>query len=70
MMFTSVEVNEELYLRAWNLSGIKTKKAFFDEVLRTYVQLYDQAQVTSLRGKLVWDGNLDDLRKDRGADPR
>lgn len=52
--WTSVEVDEPLFDRAWALSGTKTKKAFFDEIMRVYVRLYDQAQVTTLRGKLVW----------------
>ena len=52
--FTSVEVDEPLFDQAWGLSGTKTKKAFFDEIMRVYVRLHEQAQVTKLRGKLVW----------------
>jgi len=52
--FTSVEVDEPLFDRAFSLSGAKTKKAFFDEIMRVYVRLHEQAQVTRLRGKLVW----------------
>ncbi|HEV8580019.1 MAG TPA: type II toxin-antitoxin system VapB family antitoxin [Thermoanaerobaculia bacterium] len=52
--FTSVELDEPLFDRALALSGIKTKKAFFDEIMRVYVRLHEQAQVTKLRGKLVW----------------
>ena len=59
--FTSVEVDEPLFNRAWSLSGIKTKKALFDEIMRVYVRLHDQAQVTKLRGKLVWK-SIDELK--------
>jgi hypothetical protein len=63
-LFTSMTLDEDLFMRGWNLSGKKTKKGFLEEVIRVYVGLHDQAQVRSLRGKLVWDGSLDDLRKE------
>ena len=53
-LFTSVEINEALFEQAWALSPAQTKKAFFDELMRMYVRLHEQAQVTALRGKLVW----------------
>lgn len=65
-MFTSVKFDEELFHKAWDLSGTKTKKAFLDEVLRIYVRLHEQAEVRSLRGKLVWN----EPEGKRGADPR
>ncbi len=61
--FTSVELDEALFDRAWSLSQTKTKKAFFDLPMRVYVRLHDQAQVRSLRGKLIWKGDLGELRE-------
>jgi len=58
-MITSVELDEELFNRAFLLSGLRTKKAMFGEVLRVYVRLHEQAQVRELRGKLVWKEDLD-----------
>jgi Arc/MetJ family transcription regulator len=69
-VFTSMEMDEELFMKAWRLSGIKTKKGLIDEVLRTYVRLHEQAQVRSLRGKLAWKGDLDEVRGERGAGSR
>ena len=69
-MFTSLDINEELFMKAWKLSGIKTKKGLIEEVLRTYVRLHEQAQVRSLRGKLAWKGDLDEIRGERGAGSR
>ncbi len=69
-MFTSMEMDEELFMKAWRLSGIKTKKGMIEEVLRTYVRLHEQAQVRSLRGKLAWKGDLDEVRGERGAGSR
>ena len=69
-MFTSVHIDEELFQKAWTLSGLKTKKAVFDEVLRTYVRLHEQAGVRTLRGKLAWKGDLEEIRGERGAGSR
>jgi hypothetical protein len=63
-LFTSVKIDEELFMQGWNLSKTNSKKDFLEEAIRVYVGLHDQAQVRSLRGKLVWDGSLDDLRKE------
>ncbi len=36
-----------------------------EEALRTLVQLKSQAKVRELRGKLRWEGDLDELREGR-----
>lgn len=69
-MFTSLDVDEELFMKAWKLSGIKTKKGMIEEALRTYVRLHEQAQVRALRGKLAWKGDLNEVREERGAGSR
>ena len=69
-MFTSLDIDEELFMKAWKLSRIKTKKGMIEEALRTYVRLHEQAQVRSLRGKLAWKGDLDEVRGERGAGSR
>ena len=69
-MFTSVDIDEDLFMKAWGLSGLKTKKAFFEEAFRVYIRLHEQAGVQSLRGKLVWDGDLSKVRETRGAGSR
>ncbi len=69
-MFTSLDIDEKLFMKAWSLSGIRTKKAFVEEALRMYLQLHEQAGVRSLRGKLLWQGDLDAIREERGAGSR
>lgn len=63
-LFTSVKIDEELFMRGWSLSKTTSKKDFLEEAIQVFVRLHDQAKVRSLRGKLVWDGNLDELRKE------
>lgn len=69
-MFTSMELDEKLFAHAWALSGRRTKRAVVEEALRVYVRLHEQAEVRRLRGKLLWEGDLEAMRRDGLADPR
>jgi hypothetical protein len=37
------------------------------EALRTLILLYEQAEIRNLRGKLKWEGDLDEQRLSRFA---
>lgn len=69
-MITSLEIDDELFRKAYSLSPARSKKALVDEALRLYVRLHEQAQVRSLRGKLIWKGDLNEIREERGAGRR
>jgi Arc/MetJ family transcription regulator len=69
-VFTSIDVDDELFRKAYGMSQSRTKKAFFEELMHTYIRLHEQAGVRSLRGKLVWAEDLDAVRGERLADPR
>jgi len=69
-VFTSLEIDDELFRKAFSLSPARSKKALVDEALRLYVRLHEQAQVRALRGKLIWKGDLDEMREERGAGSR
>ncbi|MFL6195869.1 MAG: type II toxin-antitoxin system VapB family antitoxin [Thermoanaerobaculia bacterium] len=69
-MFTSLDIDEKLFTTAWRLSGLKTKKAFFEEMMRIYIRLHEQAEVRSLRGKLAFDETPPATRGKRRANPR
>lgn len=69
-MFTSIDVDDQLFKKAYAISPERTKKGFFEELMRVYLQLHEQAGVRSLRGKLVWAEDLDAVRGERLADPR
>lgn len=66
-MRTNIVLDEELINRARQLTGIKTKKQVVQEALRLLIQLREQEQVRSLRGKLHWEGDLEEMRQDRQA---
>lgn len=69
-LFTSLEIDDRLFAKAFALSANTTKKGLVEEALKMYVQLHEQAGVRSLRGKLVWQADLDSIREERGAGSR
>jgi Arc/MetJ family transcription regulator len=64
-MRTNIVLDEELVKQARQLTGIKTKKELIHEALRVMIRLRQQSQVRSLRGKLHWEGDLEEQRQSR-----
>ena len=64
-MRTNVIVDDELMTQAMKYTGLKTKKAVIEEALRTLIRLKAQEEVRSLRGKLRWEGDLNQMRQGR-----
>lgn len=67
-MRTNVVIDDQLMSKALEITGIKTKRAVIEEALRTLIRLRSQKQVRRLRGKIEWDGDLDEMRQGRFAD--
>ena len=64
-MRTNIVLDDKLINRAQKLTGIKTKREVVHEALRLLILLNEQGEVRSLRGKVSWDGNLNDQRQSR-----
>ena len=64
-MRTNIVIDDDLMSKAISLSGNKTKKAVVEEALKLLVRLKEQVKIRELRGKLYWDGDLDQMRTDR-----
>lgn len=64
-MRTNIVLDDALIERARQLTGIKTKRKVIQEALRTLIQLREQSEIRQLRGKLKWEGNLDEQRESR-----
>jgi Arc/MetJ family transcription regulator len=64
-MRTNIDIDENLIQEAMKLTGITTKKAAVEEALKQMVSLKKQARLKELRGKLKWEGNLDEMREGR-----
>jgi len=67
-MRTNIVLDDNLIERAKKLTGIKTKREVVQEALRTLILLREQAEVRQFRGKLKWEGNLDEMRQARTAE--
>ncbi len=68
-MRTNIEIDDKLMKQALRLTGLKTKRAVVEAGLRMLVRVKGQEQMLKLAGKVHWDGNLDEMRRDLD-DPR
>ena len=50
---------------ALKLSGLSTKRAVVEEGLRLLIALKKQESIKPYKGKLKWEGDLDQSRKDK-----
>ena len=66
-MRTNIVLDDKLIERAQKLTGIKTKREVVQEALRTLILLNEQGEIRTLRGKLKWDGDLNEQRLARVA---
>jgi len=64
-MRTNIVLDDKLVERAQKLTGIKTKREVVHEALRTLILLSEQAEIRNLRGKLKWEGDLNEQRLSR-----
>ncbi|MFQ5865796.1 MAG: type II toxin-antitoxin system VapB family antitoxin [bacterium] len=63
-MRTNIVIDNRLMKQALEISGLETKKAVVEEALKLLIQMKKQRVVRNLRGKLRWEGELDQMRID------
>lgn len=63
-MRTNIVIDDELMNEVIKLTGAKTKKEAVELGLLTLIRIKKQEKIRQYRGKLDWDGNLDDMRMD------
>ena len=63
-MRTNIVIDDSLMDDALKLTGLKTKREAVELGLKTLVRLKRQEEIRRFRGKLHWDGNLDEMRSD------
>ena len=64
-MRTNVDLDELLLAEAMKISGITTKKAVLELVLREYLRKNNMKKILKYRGKNIWEGNLEEMRAAR-----
>ena len=67
MKRTNVVIDDKLIQDCLRETGIKTQRALIDHALRELLRHEKQMKILQLKGKVIWEGNLDEWRKDRTA---
>lgn len=63
-MRTNVVIDDKLMSRALRLSGCRTKRSAIETGLRLLVQVNSQKALRCLKGKITWEGDLEEMRRD------
>ncbi len=61
-MRTNIEIDDTLMADALKATGLSTKKEAVELGLKALIKLNKQSSIRALRGKLKWEGNLDEMR--------
>ena len=64
-MRTTIEIDDAVLQEAQALTGTRTKRETVDLALRELVSRHRRIGVLDLRGRVHWDGDLDDSRRGR-----
>lgn len=64
-MRTNIVIDDKLMSTALKTSGLNTKKEVVEEALRLLVKVKNQSKLRKLRGKLKWEGDLNEMRTDK-----
>jgi Arc/MetJ family transcription regulator len=63
-MRTNIVIDDQLMADALKATGIKTKREVVEMGLKTLIQLKQQEKIKAFKGKLKWEGNLEQMRLD------
>ena len=61
-MRTNIVIDDQLMADALNATGLNTKKEAVEEGLKLLIRRNKQQAIRKLRGKLKWEGDLDEMR--------
>ena len=61
-MRTNIEIDDKLLNAAMSIPGATTKKEVVDKTLKFWIQFNNQVRFKELKGKIKWEGDLDDMR--------
>ncbi|GHT60170.1 DUF2191 domain-containing protein [Spirochaetia bacterium] len=61
-MRTNVDLDDTLVTQAMKISGINTKRAVLNMVLKEYIRKNNLKRILKYKGSNVWDGNLEEMR--------
>ena len=61
-MRTNIVIDDELMAKALKATGLTTKKDVVEQGLKLLIRRQEQQSIRDLKGKLRWEGDLDELR--------
>jgi Arc/MetJ family transcription regulator len=61
-METAITIDTDLLNKAMQAVGAQTQRQLIEDALRLFVLQNKQGEARKYRGKLQWEGNLDELR--------
>ncbi len=63
-MRTNIVIDDDLMANALKMTGLSTKREAVELGLKTLIKLKKQENIRRFRGKLAWEGDLDEMRSD------
>ena len=63
-MRTNIVIDDKLMSETLRLTGLKTKREAVELGLQTLLRLRQQEEIRGFRGKLDWQGDLEQMRTD------
>ena len=65
MKRTNIVLDDKLLKDCLKATGIKTQRALIDYALRELLRHESQTKILELKGKVHWEGNLNEWRRGR-----
>jgi len=65
MARTVIDIDDEVLAQALQLSGLRKKVDVVNYALRKLVEQQEIERILDLKGKVQWEGDLEQMRKDR-----
>ncbi len=63
-MRTNIVIDDELMSEVLRVTGVKSKREAVELGLKTLIRLQKQSKLRKYRGKLLWEGDLEEMRSD------
>jgi Arc/MetJ family transcription regulator len=63
-MRTNIEIDDTLMSDALAMTGVRTKKEAVELALKTLIRLKKQERIKQFKGRLRWEGDLEEMRTD------
>ena len=65
MARTNVVLDEQLVRQGLKVSGCKSRRELIDLALREFLKTAKRRELLALRGRVRWEGDLNQLRRSR-----